>query len=425
MQEDSDSNNYIPLNIEQPSLFVPNKRVFSEYNFVNIISRDNGFKSSKEKKFYFSYKISGIIISFIFFVIFYLLLITVIISKSTIPIILLPIVYILGQIIQGGILPFPIYHSRENFINRMNQILNAGVIITLTKEELSFHFKGKYTLDATGTINIPDTINMITIGEVQYFIQKKYYDEIKKWNLKYSQKLNYEGKHIKNQKVIFNLNSENNMPPYNAITLILSFFLLQWINALIFHFIPVGDIVEIYPAKLITADFNNDYASESNIVVHGETFDIKRYIMNSINEGEYDRVIKEFQDEIDEKRRKEEEKRKEQEEKRKIEKDREENTDVIEHLYDNHYDIKVIREYNDVYLKLEVDYIEYYKNKHFKKKIDLGRYNKNFKRKEEKVGYTHWIITPEGTDIEIQIEKEKDNLTINIGSIFHKSFKVK
>ena len=49
MHEDSDSNNYIPLNIEQPSLFVPNKRVFSEYNFVNIISRDNGFKSPKEK----------------------------------------------------------------------------------------------------------------------------------------------------------------------------------------------------------------------------------------------------------------------------------------------------------------------------------------------------------------------------------------
>lgn len=424
MEEDLDSKNLIPLDIEKPSQlnnldFIRNKRLFSKKDYANIFTEKNSFKSSRLEKCYFNYKKSDIVFPLFFFLVFYLLLITVILSKSTIPIILLPIIYILAQIIQGGILPYPIYHSRANFFNKINRILNADSKITLKRYSAPFDFKGKYTFDVTGKLNIPNTINLIKIGEVQYFIRKEYYEQNQKYKLTYYAEINYEGKSTYDNTIIYNLNSENNLPPFSAITFILSIFLLQWINALIFHFIPIGDIVIIYPAKLLTEDLNNNYIPESNIVIHGETLDIKKYVKNNINENEYDLMIKRFEREESERKKKEKEER---ERKRELE----ENTHTLSYFSDNNYEIEVYREYETVFARVNVDYIKNGKLCHFYQNLYLGDYDKNIEKKEEKKqGQTYWIINPKGFDIEIHIIKEPNQVTITIGKKFHRTFRIK
>ena len=423
MEEDLDSRNFIRLDIEEPSElknlnFIPNRKLFNSNIYSNILSTKNNFKPSKLMVSYFGYKISNIILPFIYFCIFYLLLITVILTKSTLPIIFLPIIYIIGQYFQGGILPYPIYGSRENFFIKINQILNASTKLNLCDNNF-FDFKGKYTFDVTGQIDIPDTINNIKIGKIQYFIENEYYNINRKWGFTYFPKIIYEDKYIENTDIIYSLNFNQDTPPFNGLIFILSIFLLQWINALIFRNISLGDVIVIYPAKLIIVDLNNNKnIPESNFTVHGQTLDIEKYTINPINEDEYDRIVNELEEE--ERKEKEEKKQKEEEEREKRK-----NTKQLSEFSDNHYRIKVYKYYNTVYADVYVENVNGFRDgTFFRTEIDLGQYEPDVEESERKEAPNHWIKIPKGKNKEIQIIKTPGKLTILIGEKFHESFNI-
>ena len=422
MQENFSDDNILPLDYknlkhEGNEHFVPNKRPYSldRGKYSNLFSSENGFISSKVEKFYFEFKPEEIIISFIFSIAFYLLFINLLLSLEIITIVLLPIIYILGQIIQGGIIPEPIYYSRQNFFKEMEKILNYSVIITLEslKIDKKFHFKGKYTNDVSGDINIPKSINLVKIGNLQCFIDEKYYREIKKWDLKCKTIPD-----INNHKgnVIYNLNSDYNIPPYNIITIILSIFLLQWINALIFCYVSAGDVVTIFPAKLIIIDPKKD--SPTNIVIHGNSLKIPKNIFNPIKENEYD-------NNIDFLMRKEKETLEKKEEERQEKLDRKKNTSTLSIFEDNHFYIRVKKEYDSVYLNLSV-YDVIVKGKRRDIKFDtmyLGIYDENIIEDKWEENYPLlWIYTPNGFDIKIKVKKDTGSFSIFIGDIFHDTF---
>ena len=73
-------------------------------------------------------------------------------------------------------------------------------------------------------------------------------------------------------------------------------------------FIPNGDMVTIYPAKLIVEYIDNLNISPTNIVIHGESFEEPKKIINKINENEHDATIARlYQKEREEKERNEKE----------------------------------------------------------------------------------------------------------------------
>ena len=399
--------------------FVKNKRPYclKREKYSNLFSKDNKFISSEIEKYYFNYRPSEIIISFIFSVTFYLLLIDLLFFQKTITIVLFPIIYILGQVIQGGILPEPIYYSRQDFFNKMEKILNRKVIITLTSSMFKdkFHFKGQYTNDVTGNINIPKSVNIIKIGNLQYFVEENHYQTIKHFylDIKTTPEINeYSGNYI------YNLNSDFKTPPYNIINIILSVFLLQWLNALILYFVSVGDIVTIYPAKLITVNPQDNYSSPTNIVIHGNSLNIRKNVCSSIKGNEYDDLINKLKKKENEKKEKEEEERQEKLDRRK-------NTSTLSEFGDNHFNIRVKKEYDDVYLYLKV-YDVLVKGKRRDISFDrmyLGNYDENINESTTKENNPLlWIYTPNGIDMTINVKKDIGCFSISIGDIFHDTF---
>ena len=424
MQENFNNDNILPLEYQKQKLiendsFVTNKRPYGldRGKYSNLFSAENQFISSKIDKFYFGYSLREIIISSIFSITFYLLFIDLLLSQKTITIVLFPITYILGQIIQGGILHEPIYYSRQDFFKEMEKILNLSVTISLKSVRINnaFHFKGKFTNDVSGNINIPKSINLIKIGNFQYFIDEKYYQEFNEWKLdiKTIPKIDYY-----KGSIIYNLNSNYKTPPYNIITLILSIFLLQWINALIFRFVSVEDIVTIFPAKLITVNPKDDHYSPTSIVIHGNSLNIPKNITNSVNESEYDNKINFLIRDENERKEKEKEERQEK-------LDRKKNTSTLSVFEDNHFYIRVRKEYDDVYLNLKVyDVIVKGKRRDATyENIYLGPYDENIIEDKQEEDYPLlWTYTPKGIDIKIKVKKKSGCFSIFIGDIFHETF---
>ena len=117
----------------------------------------------------------------------------------------------------------------------------------------------EFTTDITGEIDIPDNINIIKLEEIQYFIDLKIKNLIKKFEKAYG---NYRASFIhifhnskfKSKTFYYWIDSNKKSTNINFISLILSIFLLHWIKAIYIYGSGIFNYVVIYPAKLLSRD---------------------------------------------------------------------------------------------------------------------------------------------------------------------------
>lgn len=127
--------------------------------------------------------ILDIIICLIFSVSFYVLLAAVIVTADKIAIVYLIIVYLLGSIIQIYIVPIPyLHHSKMEFDENMKRLFNSIVHINLTSRTKSnIEYPIKYISDITGEINIPENIEYVKIGRIQYYFEEDFLTSTKQY----------------------------------------------------------------------------------------------------------------------------------------------------------------------------------------------------------------------------------------------------
>ena len=443
--KEKDQDNLEPFNVE---INVKNSKEFITNNIPKILKNnmnkykklndEKQFFSSKTEKFSIKYGYCHIVLNFFFSFTFYFLLLTSILTIKVMTIILTIIIYILGEIIQISIIPNLFkYKSKLDFESEMNRILNGYSMITFHKEKRnqnSFQYPCRYTIDVTGEINIPKKINFVKIGEIQFFVEKKDFDNfdekyitlykknifIKDYYIKtfYNTNLFYDNKElILYHSSFYNLNSNSEGYSINFVIKFLSIFLLQWIY----------DIQET-PTK---------------IVVHGNELNHEKYITGPIGledltklEKEYEEYKKKEKIELERRKKKREEKQKKIEEKERIEREKEEeekrkreeeerlkreNTKILSRFSDNNYSIKVYRVYEDVYLDLWVWQKE---EDIYNDEMYLGKLNTNIKEERNHLPQNNsYLYTPNGFDIKIQITHYEYRYNISIGEKFNRSFR--
>ncbi len=460
----------VEINVKDSKEFITNdipkilKNNMDKYKKLNDI---NKFFSSKIVEFNKKYGFCHIFLNFIFSFTFYCLLLTSILTIRVMTIILTIIIYILGEIIQISIIPNLFkYKSRLDFESEMNKILNGYSMITFYKEkenQNSFQYPCRYTIDVTGEINIPKNINFIKIGKIQFFVEKKDFNNFdKKYKTLYKKNifikdyietfyntsLIYGNKEpILYHNSFYYLNSNSEGYSINFVIKFLSIFLLQWIYALI-SLLKKEKFVIIYPAKLIT--INDIQESPTKIVVHGNELNHEKYITGPIGLEDLTKLEKEYEEyknkekielerrkkKREEKQKKIEEKQKKIEEKERIEREKEEekkrkreeeerlkreNTETLSRFSDNNYSIKVYRVYEDVYLDLSVWQKE---EDNYEDEMYLGKLNTNIKEERNHLPQNNsYLYTPNGFDIKIQITHYEYRYNISIGEKFNRSFR--
>jgi hypothetical protein len=289
------------------------------------ISYDTGKKIDKlvnaKIKYYFYINPISIIISIIFSFVFYFVLITILLTKSTLLIIFIILLYFSGGLLIHSKLfpPLDEENSESDFFNDLQKILNCKVEeISFYNREKTIKYPGKYSIDLTGEINIPKEINYVLISSIE-ILTDKYYKDFKDkvetaYRRSYSEKENitYNENEFKYKAKIYNL---NNIKLNNLITTLLSYLMLQWIQAIYYKFFIDLRLLIIYPYKLLTKD--DLISSETRITFKGKEIRPNKNYYNLTLSGkdfddyneldkkykEEDESIKEFERELKNRRR--------------------------------------------------------------------------------------------------------------------------
>ena len=140
------------------------------------------FKISKLCKPNYKSLLNYSIIPIYLTIVFYLLLTGVILTGDTETIVHLVLIYIIASFYQLATFPNIVrYNSKEQFEKYLNEYLNSNVTIKLKEEKNIVELPIEFTTDITGEIGIPDNINIIRLEDVQYFIDSKIKNLIKKF----------------------------------------------------------------------------------------------------------------------------------------------------------------------------------------------------------------------------------------------------
>ena len=178
--------------------------------------------------------ISSIIISFIF----YLVVLTIILTNS----ILLTVFAVLLYICETFYVQARLLHTNNDYLENTEQLLKDDLKKILNCH-VEYHFRyyknklkypGKYITDATGEINIPKDINFVKIGKYIY-LEKDFMNFKDNFFKYYKEERGYGHEVIYNEKQftfkckIYNI---NNAPLVNMSTRIMSLLMLQRIKAI-------------------------------------------------------------------------------------------------------------------------------------------------------------------------------------------------
>ena len=414
---------------ETPNSFISNKwpldtknEKYTKFKYQFGSSKINKkFNSSTRDKLY-NLKIYSIIIMMFYSIVFYDLVITYIFYPQTKLLIFFIIIYILGTLIQVSIIPKPMkYKPKTEFENDINKILNSYVIFKINhkKNQKEATYQAKYTIDITGTLNIPKGYNYASIKEVQLYgknnlntLINNFREVYKSANVDY--KMIYENEEINfDSSAIYNISGEDDLYSINCCTTFFSVLLLQWINALYYYISTSKKCINIYLAKLITDNLSN---TPSKITIHEKKYQIQNYVIIPITKNtEFDKDYEEY---LRKKKEKEEREAKLKEEREKRERERKKNTKVLSFFKNGrNYTIKVKKVYDTVYLRFDA----YTKKRHSWYKSELGDYDPNIEerivRKDKMT-----IYYPEGYDIRIEVIRGLYSYTVTIGDEYTENF---
>jgi len=382
-----------------------------DYPLYNNLGNKVKFPSARIIKLR-NFDIGCIIITIIFFINFYFLLTTVILTYDLLMIVYCSIIYFFGIIIQVSIFPIPgraegIIEFRED----LNKTLNCYGITgpTNKKEKINYKYPANFCTDITGCINIPKSINFVKIGKTIILADKDYKLFMKKYttvynNIKCFTKFynNYEQIVIKPKTYM--VNTEDNYSISGFFDIILSILLLYWIKALYYRFSTFFDCLVINPVKLISKDII--IKSPTKINIHGKILKSKEYsnipYLTSAEENYINELEKKYEKIMEKKKEKLE----------KI-KERKKNTFLLSDFSTNNYKLKIKREYQQVFFILEVYNCDFYL------KDDLGWYDSSVR---ESIDEVNGIYIPNGINIKIIIKSDVRKYNIKIGS-FSKTFK--
>ena len=354
--------------------------------------------------------ISSIIVSFIF----YLVVITTILTHSILLTVFAVLLYINGTFfVQTGLIPVGddyLENTEQMFEDDLKKILNCHTEYYFRYYEKKLKYPGKYITDATGEIKIPKDINFVKIKEIEIFAEKEFTNFKKNFFEYYKEDRGYELKNVYNEnkitinrKKIYNI---NNVQLVNMTTRILSLLMLEWIQAIYYRLHPnYLKMVVIYPYKLIKKD--NPVTTSTKIIFNNK--EIKpdnNYInLSSIVAKDYDEYEyqKKYCLEGIESRKKEEKRIKD-------------NTYILSRFENNNYYINVKREDNDVYL-----YFRTRDDKHYLNNYYLGRYNPNIKEEILYEGRTT-IYKPKGAKGRIEVTNYEFKYNVKINDDFSRSY---
>ena len=419
--------------IEDNNLFIPNKPkldLTNYYKLIDDITKKQTFSSCKKCKIQ-EFPLLDLIIVIFFSITFYLLFLTVILTGNSIFYFIL--IYFIGLIVQVKVFPIPCnYNSKIEFENDIYKLLKSSAEISLTKyKKITCNYPGKYIFDITGDINIPKDIKFVKFGNIQYYVDegivdfKKHFDTLY-GKSKLKKKLMCDDKQFSLSNLYYDLSSDNNYYSITIKTRILSFLLLEWIEAIYYNYFSSNCII-IYPAKLISKQ-NNVYA-ETKINIHGNVIENKYYVVSKNDTEQSENLEQEYLNNlknIKEKKEKEKEEKRKEMERKQIEKerrlerqrDRENNTEILCNYKTNNFNITFKKIYDEVYAYLVV----YQKNKNIKKEIDLGEYEEY--AEEEIIDKEGNSVTyyPKGKDIKIEFINFEYKYIIKIGTIFSESY---
>ena len=397
--------------IENPLVFVQNR--------CPMKLKDNGFIKSKygfghwknDKKFemskrspLFNFSILLIILCFIYSFSFYATLFTYIASHETKLLIFCIIIYVVGTLIQVTVIPKPItIKSRAEFENDINKALNTAVSIKLInkKQKKQAMYQAKYTVDISGTLNIPSKYNFARIMAVQLYTK----DDLKKFvkdfgNVYGSSKL--DNKMIYNNEVFdieentpYALNNNEKSYSINFITTICCVLLLQWVNAIYYTCFISKECINIYLAKILTSSYSQ---SNTKITIHNKKYEVSPNVTLPLESNEeFDKDLEEYL-----RKKKEEEERQEKlkAERRERQRKRKENTTLLSRFkYGEHYTIVVKKVYDDIKLKFNA---HSGKKHYWYEQTSCFAYDRNI---QERVVKGNKMITyyPKGFDIRIEV----------------------
>lgn len=396
--------------VENPLVFVKNKcpiklkdngYIKSKFSFGNW-KNDKKFEVSKKLPLFYS-NILIIILCFIYSFSFYATLFTYIASHETKLLIYSIIIYVVGTLIQVMVIPKPIsIKSRAEFDNDLNKALNAAVSIKLISKKMKKQamYQAKYTVDISGTLNIPIQYNFARIIAVQLFSKedlKKFINDFGEiYNSKKVEcKMIYNGEEFEiDENTPYALNSNEKSYSINFITTILCVLLLQWINAIYYSCFTSKECIDIYLAKILTNSYSE---SNTKITIHNKKYEVSPNATISLESNE------EFDNDLEEylRKKKEEEERQAKLKAERLERirKRKENTHLLSKFKNGkHYTIVVKRIYNDIKLKFDA----YSGKKHYWFEDTSGVYNPDI---QEKVVKGNKVITyyPKGYDTRIEV----------------------
>ena len=404
---------------EDTKLFITNKcpiylsgnnYIKLEYYFGGRKSSGDKFESSQIDKL-FNVNPFAIIFMMFYSITFYDLLITFMIYHDIKLLIYFIIVYILGSLFQVIVIPRPIkFKSKHEFEEDLNKILNSYILFEITnnKKKKKAMYQAKYTIDITGSINIPEDFGYVTIKEVQLFAKDDLKKLIKNFEKIYKSsdvdfKMFYQKEEtVFNSSSIYSLNTKNDLYSINKYTIIFSLLLLQWFNAIYYRLSKTKKCINIYLAKLLTSEMAN---TPSKITIHGRRYQIEPYLVNPIeNNSEFEKDLEEYERDIKEKEEREAEKKR--------------NTKVLSYFENGrNFTIEVKRVYNTVYLRFDA----YTNRGHSWHKSELGDYDPNIEeriiRKDKMT-----IYYPKGYDIRIEVIRGLSSYTITIGDDYTRNF---
>ena len=358
----------------------------------------------------FPLKYLDIAVCFLYSFTFYTLLITYIVSKETILLVFLILVYIISILMQTIAVPkMEKMKSRAEFDNDINKILNSKVTFKLENKKLkkSAMYQSKYTMDISGIINIPSTYNFARIKDVQLYTKKDLKTLTNDFNTIYKSckvdyKIYYDDEELKPKTKDTYYLSNGDAYSIEIYDTIFCLLVLQWIRALSLNFLASKKCIDISIAKLITDKYS---LSTTKFSVHGKDYDIRPCTTADVESNEeLDRELEKL------KKRKE----KQEEEKR----ERKKNTHVLSRFKNgNNFTIVVKRIYNDVYIRFEAKTpgrTHWYKGY-------IGSYDPSIKERienEKKATYYY----PEGVDFRIEVLRGVYSYTVTLGDEYTENF---
>jgi len=388
-----------------------------EYNFDGKKKSKSSSKNFISSKicYLFDFKIFEIFFVMFFSFTFYDLLITFIIYHDIKLLIYFLIIYFLASLVQFIIIPRCVkFKTKRQFAEDLRIILNSYVLIKVYKNNTKkAMYQAKYTVDISGTLNIPNEYKYAKIKEVQIFAKNdfnKFVENFKKINEypKYDYKLMYDGLEIPiDPSTIYSLDSEDDTYSINKCTSFFSIFLLQWINAIYYKCSKSNKCINIYLAKLLT---NEMTYSPTNFTIHGKTYVLDSYKINPLeNNEEFDKELENYETKIREKKEREEE----------IRREKERNTKTLSYFENGkNFEIEVYKYYETVYIKFD----SYSKSKgHKRYKTELGPYDSSIKERivrKDKLT----IYYPKGFNTRIEVIRGLDSYTVTIGDDYTETF---